>query len=248
MSYNASEFVSALADLCELKVRTGFSMASDSALIDQLKKIAEAVAATVGPNCEVSVSDLKSCELVAVENGQVTDRAVGDPIDPGVAAYFKRHRGDASQFLNYASKSLVNGKLLKCSTVVIQDETGEPVATFSINLDLVAEGAETPLDADGSADRGETSKMLPEGSSENFETVEDYTQYLLDSTLRFFNEYVGKPLKLATKEDKLAVIDTLNKKGVFQIRDTAPAVCDMLSISQATFYNYLREVKRRGEK
>lgn len=50
--------------------------------IDFLKRLARGVAAQFGDNCEVVVHDLKSSDpdstIVAIENGQITGRKVGD--------------------------------------------------------------------------------------------------------------------------------------------------------------------------
>ena len=53
-----------------------------------------------------------------------------------------------------------------------------------------------------------------------------------------------KPNGLASKEVKLRVIDTLDQKGVFDVKDSVTLICEQLSISQATLYNYLREVRQ----
>ena len=41
----------------------------------------------------------------------------------------------------------------------------------------------------------------------------------------------------------MSIIKQLDEQGVFLVKDVIPQVCDLLSISQATFYNYLKEVK-----
>ena len=50
----------------------------------------------------------------------------------------------------------------------------------------------------------------------------------------------------------LAVLARLEEKGVFDMRDAVPQVCELLQISQATLYNYQRELrgeqKKRGAK
>ena len=57
---------------------------------------------------------------------------------------------------------------------------------------------------------------------------------------------VGKPSTLGSKEIKLRIIRMLEEKGVFQLKDSVPQVCELLGISQATLYNYLREVRTQG--
>ena len=33
---------------------------------------------------------------------------------------------------------------------------------------------------------------------------------------------------------------------MFQLKDSVPQVCELLDISQATLYNYLREIRAQG--
>ena len=48
---------------------------------------------------------------------------------------------------------------------------------------------------------------------------------------------------LEYKETKLRVLAALEQKGVFDVKDAVSLVCEQLSISQATLYNYLREIR-----
>ena len=57
---------------------------------------------------------------------------------------------------------------------------------------------------------------------------------------------MGKPSALGSKEVKLRILRKLEEKGVFQLKDSVPRVCELLDISQATLYNYLREIRTQG--
>lgn len=57
---------------------------------------------------------------------------------------------------------------------------------------------------------------------------------------------MGKPSALGSKEVKLRILRMLEEKGVFQLKDSVPQVCELLDISQATLYNYLREIRTQG--
>ena len=51
---------------------------------------------------------------------------------------------------------------------------------------------------------------------------------------------------------RAGLLRRLEEKGVFDMRDAVPQVCELLQISQATLYNYQRELrgeqKKRGAK
>ena len=47
-------------------------------------------------------------------------------------------------------------------------------------------------------------------------------------------------------ETERLILRKLEEKGVFQLKDSVPQVCELLDISQATLYNYLREIRTQG--
>ena len=73
-------------------------------------------------------------------------------------------------------------------------------------------------------------------------SISDYTHLVIADIIK----NVGKPSTLGPKEIKLRIIRKLEEKGVFQLKDSVPQVCELLDISQATLYNYLREVRTQG--
>ena len=73
-------------------------------------------------------------------------------------------------------------------------------------------------------------------------TIADYSKLLIADIIKT----VGKPSALGSKEVKLRILRKLEEKGVFQLKDSVPQVCELLDISQATLYNYLREIRTQG--
>ena len=73
-------------------------------------------------------------------------------------------------------------------------------------------------------------------------TIADYSKLVIADIIKT----VGKPSALGSKEVKLRILRKLEEKGVFQLKDSVPQVCELLDISQATLYNYLREIRAQG--
>ena len=73
-------------------------------------------------------------------------------------------------------------------------------------------------------------------------TIADYSKLVIADIIKT----VGKPSALGSKEVKLRILRKLEEKGVFQLKDSVPQVCELLDISQATLYNYLREIRTQG--
>jgi predicted transcriptional regulator YheO len=210
---------------------------SNNEIITALNKVASAVAQTFGPHCEVAVCSLEDNEVVAIENGHVTGRKIGDKIASKVSDYFVNAYKTYPDVVVYPSHSIINGRLLKCSTLIINNSQEEPIATFSINIDM--ESLKESSDASNPLLFTTPFQSIEyEGGNNNEANVVDYTKKLMIDIIHT----VGKPLPLTSKEGKITILKELEKHGVLLVKDIFPSVCEILDISQATLYNYLREI------
>ena len=106
------------------------------AQLDFYKRLAHALALQFGSGCEVVVHDLEakdpSHSIVAIENGHVTGRKLGD--GPSHVVLEALHAGDAKleDRLCYLTKT-ADGKILKSSTIFIRDDAGHTVGIFALN-------------------------------------------------------------------------------------------------------------------
>ena len=107
-------------------------------MIQFLFRLAKALAAQFGPSCEVVIHDLQSNDpdssIVAIENGHVSGRKVGDG-PSHVVLEALNSGGIPEDRLSYLTKT-ADGKTLKSTTVYIRDEGREPIGIFSINYDI----------------------------------------------------------------------------------------------------------------
>lgn len=206
-----------------------------------MKRLAKGVAAQFGSNCEVVVHDLCSQDptstIVAIENGHVSGRKVGDgPSD----VVLKALRSDPSKLhdkLAYLTKT-EDGKVLKSTTVFFRDEQGQPSAIFAINFDttLVAAMQNELANFTSVAD---TAASSPEVIPHN---VTDLLNELIEQSVQL----VGKPVALMTKEDKVKAIGFLNDAGAFLITKSGQKVCNYFGISKYTLYSYMDEAKQNA--
>lgn len=107
--------------------------------LDFYKRLAHAIALQFGDGCEVVVHDLQSADpdhsIVAIENGHVTGRKLGD--GPSHVVLEALHAGPhkLEDRLSYLTKT-ATGKILKSSTVFIRDDGGRVIGIFAINFDI----------------------------------------------------------------------------------------------------------------
>ncbi len=204
-------------------------------MFDLLGRLIHGMAMAVGNSCEVVLHDFSNPErsIIAIENGHVTGRKVGDPLD--VLGFQVLRHPPNKDLINYRAETK-DGKVLRSSSIFLRGQGGEVLGAICINLDIsdivkaqkVLEGIATPLTA---------------GVEESFE-------HNIDEVLELFiREAVGatgKEISALDREDKIAVVSHLEGKGAFLIRYSIDRVAQFLSISKFTIYNYLEEVKSRA--
>lgn len=202
--------------------------------LENLKQIAKGIAAQFGSNCEVVVHELSEQSayhsIVAIENGHVTGRKIGDGPSHVVLEQLGKPRDDTPDELCYLTRT-PDGKILKSSSMYIRDSEGKVVAIFCVNFDISAltmvEHAVHEL-----IDTRETERKEPERITLN---VSD----LLDDLIRQSDELVGKPVALMTKEDKIKAIHFLSSNGALLITKSGDKIAKHFGISKYTLYSYL---------
>ena len=205
----------------------------DASTLQFLFQLAKGVARQFGPNCEVVVHDLASNDpdssIVAIENGQISGRKVGDGPSHAVLEALRGGKGTVEDHLCYLTRTR-DGKILKSTTIYIRDDDGRPIGMFGINYDITLMLAmEDALKQFTATERDE---QEPEHISRN---VSD----LLDELIAQSVKIVGKPVALMTKEDKVKAIQFLNETGAFLITKSGDKVCKFFGISKYTLYSYI---------
>lgn len=211
--------------------------------MDGLRKIAKGVAAQFGSGCEVVVHEISDKStggsIVAIENGQVTGRHVGDGPSHVVLEQLGKSVDTerAEDHLCYLAKT-PDGKIIKCSTIYIRDAEGKVAALFCINFDITAlTMVNTALD---------DIIALKDAEQKEPERITKNVNDLLDDLIEQSVALVGKPVALMTKDDKVKAIQFLNSNGALLITKSGDKIAKHFGISKYTLYSYL-DVKTGGE-
>ena len=203
--------------------------------LEALKNIAKGVAAQFGANCEVVIHEISpnSAEhsILAIENGHVTGRKVGDGSSQVVLEQIGKtiDTETAEDRHSYLTKT-PGGKLLKSSTVYIRDEQGKVAALFCINFDVTSLTVASNVLQELAAPQDLQS--APERISPN---VNDVLDDLIEHSVRL----IGKPVELMTKEDKMRAIRFLSERGALLITKSRDKIAKHFGISKYTLYSYL---------
>ncbi|MGM9599645.1 MAG: transcriptional regulator [Faecousia sp.] len=209
--------------------------------LEALRRIAKGIVAQFGSNCEVVVHEISerstSNSIVAIENGHVTGRQLGD--GPSQVVLEQLGKGDKcpEDHLCYLTRT-PDGKLLKSTSVYIPNSEGKAAAIFGINFDIstlvMAEQALNSLTTTLSSEEETPARIT--------HNVND----LLDDLIEQSDRLVGKPVALMTKEDKVRAIRFLDDHGALLITKSGDKIANHFGISKYTLYSYL-DVKTGGK-
>lgn len=210
-------------------------------MLPLLTHIMKLISNTFGEGCEVVLHDWsKGYEqsIIAIENGHVTNRKVGDC---GSNLGLEVMRGtikDGDRF-NYVTKTSM-GKTLKSSTTYLTNDAGQTLGALCVNLDITNY---VPFYHSLTSLIGNDVITSSDTTAESIEFHANDVSQLTDFLLAKGMEQVNKPVEEMTREDKMKVIQYLDKKGAFLITKSGEKVCQFLDISKFTLYNYLDAVR-----
>ena len=204
-------------------------------LPEALRGVAALLAGVLGPHAEVVVHDLARSEILFIENGELTGRAPG-PTDDGDSIRLLAEDADENGCLIGYRSSGKASRPLRSSNLFLRDEAGRLRYAVCVNQD-VAPFQQARLLLDELSGTAAPAAPAPDGEGATLRQLA--RSILLQEIER------AKPFSISTREGRLAVLARLEEKGVFDMRDAVPQVCELLHISQATLYNYQREL--RGE-
>jgi len=190
--------------------------------------LAEAISRLLDPYGEIVIHNLETGKIAAIYNN-FSKRVVGDE---SLLDELKDQVKMPDLFPIYMKTSW-NGKKLKSTTATIRDIKGNPVGLFCINLDI----------SKWEEFRHFLDKLIvisPNFSQPEILFKDDWREKINI----FVSDYLkkeGTTFKLLSKEKKQDLIKILHKEGAFKTKNAAVYIANILGLSRATIYNYLRK-------
>ncbi|WP_029423047.1 helix-turn-helix transcriptional regulator [Alicyclobacillus macrosporangiidus] len=203
-----------------------------------LSSLVKGIANQFGKNCEVVLLDLSNFEergsvIVAIENGHVTGRKVGDS-GTNLGLEVLRGTDKEGDKYNYITQTK-SGRILRSTTIYIRNSKGVPIGCLCINLDITdLLMAESTIHA---------FTQFDDSKKDVREIFVNDVSELMDSLIQDAQHLVGKPVAMMSKEDKVKAIKYLDQKGLFLIKKSGDRVCTYFDISKYTLYSYLEEAR-----
>ncbi|HWT99160.1 MAG TPA: PAS domain-containing protein [Terriglobales bacterium] len=194
--------------------------------------VAEAVAALLHPHAEVVIHDLDSDRIVKIWNAFSRRK-------PGDASYLGHDPDllDVADTYGPYEKAHDDGSRLKSVSAVLRAPDGEKLGFLCINLDLSKLDAAVAL----LSAFGMPAAQLPEPLFRH-----DWRERI-NLEIRTFLQEQGTSLKALDRNGRMALLASLEAKGLFETRNAAPFVAETLGISRASVYGLLAVARETAQ-
>ena len=206
--------------------------------IMMLGGLVEGLAEHFGKRCEFVLHDCTKDDgegtIVKILNGDVTGRKEGQNASGLGLRIVEGYENENGHFNQITQTQ--DGRFLRSSTIYIKNGEGKKIGTLCVNFDIT-ELLISRNFLDGFINLGQENEKTVQGLM--FERVEDLLIHLITESIT----YVGTPVALMTREQKVDGINFLKKKGAFKIKNAGNVIAKYYDISKYTIYNYLNEIE-----
>lgn len=192
-----------------------------------------------GSACEIVLHDLSrdyESTIIDIRNNHITGRHVGECGSNLGLEVIRGTLKNGDRFA-YITKTH-DGKTLRSSTIYLRD-TEDNLYALCVNLDI---SAMTQLEH-----WFHTMTRPAEGDCGSEEIFVNNVGELVEFFLRQGEEVVGCEIAAMNREQKMKLLEYLDKKGAFLISKSSIRVCEALGISKFTLYNYLESIRNGAD-
>lgn len=201
--------------------------------------IGEFISKIMGDNCEVLIHDIKNPtnSVVWIDNGHISGRSAGDPLtDLSQEILKKKEYLTKDYIVNYEGIGINNKKFVS-STFFIKNENKELLGFLCVNNDIT-----DYLEFKNQFEKIGTffSKSTGEYKESISTPVSSLAENIIEDIINNHNIPVGR----MTKKEKIEIVKTLYKRGVFDIKGGTIETAKKLKVSETTLYRYLKNINK----
>ena len=225
----------------------------DKELKRQYSLIVDFLGHILGPDYEIALHELTadSNEIVAIANGQLTGRHLGSPLSNKMLEYVAERLYETRDYVLGFESVTESGKKMRSNTMFIKGRNGELAGLLCVNFDAsrYEELSRRVMElCGGMLVSGEPSgARLIAGSEVPSETAA-YPTSIAGAIASIVSEVISGypvPVERLTQEEKMKIMDTLNRKGVFLLKGSVSHVARALHSSDASIYRYLGKLNSK---
>lgn len=199
-------------------------------LLEQLQQVADGIAQTFAPFCEVVVHDLlnPSHAVLAIHNN-LSGREAGHPAtELGLA---RIQDASVEQVIANYPNSFSDGRQVKSTSIGIKDADGQYIAALCMNIDLsVFQGFQGMLNQF-------VDIQMTAPAKETFDPMG--ADAIRDRINQFAARLATTPRALKA-EDRRTLVKELKAAGLLELRRAMEIVAAHLGVSRASVYGYAK--------
>lgn len=199
-------------------------------LLDQLKQVADGLAKTFAPFCEVVVHDLldPAHAVLAIHNN-LSGREVGHPAtELGLARILDPQ---LEQVIANYPNSFSDGRQVKSTSIGIKDSSGKYIAALCMNVDLsVFRGFQGMLNQFATV----------QTAAPAAETLDPSGAEAIRSRIDQFAARLATTPRALKVDHRRALVKELRDAGLLEVRRGMETVAAHLGISRASAYSYVK--------
>ncbi len=222
-------------------------------ILQSYTKLVEFLGNVLGSEFEVVLHDLRGKEhrVSAIANAGTSGRTVNSPMTTLGLKFITDKVYEKTDYLkNYRGVSH-DGQTFRSSTFFIKDEQENLIGMLCVNFNTskYESTLQNLADLCNMLLPGEAESIgdIPADNTEDIERLSLSTTEVISSTISSILSGTGTSVDRLTLEDRIKIIDLLNKKEIFLLKGAVNEVAKQLMISSPTIYRYISRVTKNPE-
>lgn len=220
---------------------------TDDELLESAKTTAEFIARIFADNIEVVVHDVRgdlNHSVVAVYNSHVSGRDTGAPMTQLGRKFIDEKTYRHCDFVCNYDGVTDNGVAVRASTLFVKNKRGRVVCFICVNVDVTRYGQAIKMLQD-LLNHGKVEEPVPGNGRSR--VSEEFPRSHTDRVGQAIHDYcadTGKRADLLAPDDKYAIVERLERDGLFILKGAIGEVAAGLRLSEPTVYRYLKKIRR----
>lgn len=217
-------------------------------------RLTEFLGNALGPDYEVALHDLtnRNNSIIAIANNNISGRNIGAPLTNMALQMIKDNVYETNDFCSNYKGVGKNGNTLRSSTMFIKHE-GKLIGLLCINFDdsryqIISEELLRICHPDtfiGTRFQYIGQHLASSSDIKNisFERFPDSIDSVIAEAVSNELTALGVSVERLTADERISIISSLEKKGIFLLKGSVQYVADNLHCSSASVYRYLSQLK-----
>ena len=210
----------------------------------------------LGQDYEVALHELndESNQIIAIANGELTGRHLGSPLSNKMLEFVAGNMYTTQDYVLHFASTAANGKEMCSNSMFIRDVHGELVGLLCINFDSsrYEDLAGRVLNLCGTMMLPRTqsgTSLIADGNDTDDVSTRAYPTSIAGATASIVSTVISSypvDVNRLTQDEKMEIMDILNRKGVFLLKGSVSYVAHELHSSEASIYRYLGKLNNKN--